>query len=209
MRAGGGHILCLGAHCDDIDIGAGGTLIKWLAQWPQTRVTWVALSSDSRRAAELRASAQLFLAGAAEYDVLCAEFKNGFFPFHGDPIKEYFEALKELPNPDIVFTHQRDDRHQDHRLVSELTWNTFRNHMVLEYEIPKYDGELVQPNTFVEIEEEIIDRKSRILTECYPSQQDKQWFDRDLFRGIARLRGVECASSTRFAEAFSGRKLVL
>lgn len=209
LQAGDGHILCLGAHCDDIDIGAGGTLLKWLKNWPGTRVTWVALSSNELRATELRNSAQAFLEHAASYEVITANFRNGFFPFVGEPIKEYFETLKELPQPDVIFTHQREDRHQDHRVVNELTWNTFRNHMILEYEIPKFDGELVQPNAFVEIDEDLIERKSAILMECYRSQLEKQWFDRELFRGIARVRGVECASATRFAEAFLIRKIIL
>lgn len=201
--------MCLGAHCDDIDIGAGGSLLTWLKRWPDTQVTWVAFASNPKRADELRKSAKEFLADAGSYEVITKEFRNGFFPFCATQIKEYFETLKSLPNPSLILTHQREDRHQDHRLISELTWNTFRDHNVLEYEIPKFDGELAAPNTFVEISEALIERKSEILMDCYGSQHEKQWFDADLFRGLARVRGVECASKTRFAEAFVSRKIIL
>ncbi len=209
MRAEGGHILCLGAHCDDIDIGAGGTLLTWLERWPKAHVTWVAFTGSEQRASELRESARQFLANAASFEVLTQEFRNGFFPTEFEAIKTCFETLKKLPEPAVILTHQRNDRHQDHRVVSELTWNTFRDHMVLEYEIAKYDGELELPNTFVELSEEVMARKIEILMSSYASQLDKQWFDGDLFQGLARLRGVECASGSRFAEAFVARKLVL
>ncbi len=209
MRADGGHILCLGAHCDDIDIGAGGTLLTWLKRWPKAHVTWVAFTSNDQRAAELRASASQFLADASSYEVLTQEFRNGFFPNEFEAIKSYFETLKQLPDPAVILTHQRNDRHQDHRVVSELTWNTFRNHLVLEYEIAKYDGELELPNSFVELSESVMNRKIEILMSSYVSQLDKQWFDVELFKGLARLRGVECASQSRFAEAFVTRKLLL
>ncbi|MEM7082348.1 MAG: PIG-L deacetylase family protein [Pseudomonadota bacterium] len=209
LQQGGGHVLCLGAHCDDIDIGAGGALLTWLNRWPDTRVTWVALTSNDERAAELRESASLFLAEAGRFEVLTQTFRNGFFPTEFNGIKAFFESLKALPNPDLILTHQRDDRHQDHRTVCDLTWNTFRNHCVLEYEIAKFDGELERPNAFVALSEDIMQRKIDILMQCYRSQLDKQWFDEDLFRGLARLRGVECASPTRFAEAFVARKLLL
>lgn len=209
MRESGGHILCLGAHCDDIDIGAGGTLMTWLERWPNTHVTWVALTSDAQRGAELKASAARFLADAASFEVRTQTFRNGFFPTDLEGIKNYFETLKALPDPAVIFTHQRHDRHQDHRVVCDLTWNTFRNHTILEYEIAKFDGGLEEPNTFVALSEEVMARKTRILMESYQSQLDKQWFDEELFRGLARLRGVECASQTRFAEAFVARKIVL
>lgn len=201
--------MCLGAHCDDIDIGAGASLLTWLSRWPDTRVTWVAFASNDQRAAELASSANKFLANARDSEVLTQRFRNGFFPYCATEIKEYMESLKELPNPDLVLTHQREDRHQDHRLINELTWNTFRDHCVLEYEIPKFDGELATPNVFVEVDEDEVERKAQFLMESYGSQLDKQWFDRDLFHGLARLRGVECASRTRFAEAFIGRKVLL
>ena len=209
MRAEGGHILCLGAHCDDIDIGAGGALLSWLQNWPKAHVTWVALTSNEQRAAELRESAKQFLADAASFEVLTQEFRSGFFPTEFAGIKSYFETLKQLPDPALILTHQRNDRHQDHRVVSELTWNTFRDHLVLEYEIAKYDGELELPNAFVALSEEVMTRKIEILMQSYQSQLDKQWFDEDLFRGLARLRGVECASASRFAEAFVARKILL
>jgi len=209
MVTQGGHILCLGAHCDDIDIGAGGTLLNWLEKWPKAHVTWVALTSNAERAQEFHAAAAQFLADASSFEVLTQEFRNGFFPYDGERIKKYFEELKKLPNPDIVLTHQRDDRHQDHRTVSELTWNTFRSHLILEYEIPKFDGELVTPNTYVPLTAAQLDRKIEILHDCYVSQHDKQWFDEELFRSIARLRGVECDSPSRYAEAFVGRKICL
>lgn len=205
----GGHILCLGAHCDDIDIGAGGTLLTWLKKWPKAHVTWVAFTSTDERAAELRQAASGFLSAAASFEVITQEFRNGFFPFEGAAIKQYFETLKALPDPMLILTHQRDDRHQDHRLISELTWNTFRSNLILEYEIPKFDGELAAPNTFVSISEEVLEKKIEILKSSYTSQLDKQWFDEELFRSIARLRGVECDSPSRYAEAFITRKICL
>ena len=149
------------------------------------------------------------MADAQSYDVLTQEFRNGFFPTDLEQIKSYFETLKQLPDPSVVLTHQGNDRHQDHRVVSELTWNTFRSHLVLEYEIAKFDGELELPNAFVALSEDVMSRKIDILMKSYKSQLDKQWFDEDLFRGLARLRGVECASETRFAEAFVARKIIL
>lgn len=201
-------VLCLGAHCDDIEIGAGGTILKLVRDYPGLHFHWVVLSSDARRAAEARASAALFLHGVSS-TVVIKEFRNSFFPYVGAEIKEYFEQIKRDVKPDLVLTHYRHDLHQDHRLVSDLTWNSFRDHLILEYEIPKYDGDLGNPNCYVELDEAICRRKVGIIMKSFVSQNDKQWFTEDTFMALLRLRGIEANSAGRYAEAFHGRKLVL
>jgi LmbE family N-acetylglucosaminyl deacetylase len=203
------RILCLGAHSDDIEIGCGGTILALLDQFAEVSVRWVVFSSDETRAQEARKSADAFLARAASRTVIVRDHRDGFFPFLGARIKEEFEALKRDFDPDLVFTHYRDDRHQDHRLVSDLTWNTFRDHLVLEYEIPKYDGDLGTPNLFVPIDEDICSRKVRNLVEHFRSQGGKRWFDEQTFLSLMRIRGMEANSPTRYAEAFYCRKVVL
>ena len=167
------------------------------------------LSATPERAIEARASAAAFLTGAADAHVDVQGFRDGHFPWSGAAIKEWFEALKDLPRPDLILTHTRDDRHQDHREVCALTWNTFRDHLILEYEIPKWDGDLGRPSVYLPVSEAALERKVELLHRHFPSQATKPWFDRDTFRGLARLRGLECASISRFAEAFFGPKLVL
>jgi len=203
------QVLCLGAHSDDIEIGCGGTILNLLAGGTEVECHWVVLSSDAQREKEARASAAEFLKGARRSEVAVQRFRNGYFPFVGDAIKDYFEELKEKLSPDLVFTHYRDDRHQDHRVVSDLTWNTFRNHVVLEYEIPKYDGDLGSPNLFVPLGEAECREKIRILRASFTSQRDKHWFDEDTFRALMRLRGMESCAPSFHAEAFYARKVVL
>ena len=200
------RVLAIGCHADDIEIGCGGTLIALSRARPGLALTWVVLAAPGERAAEARASAQAFLADADGSDVRIHEFRDGFLPYVGGEVKEVFEELKEV-QPDLVFTHTRHDLHQDHRLACELTWNTFRNHLILEYEIPKYDGDLGSPNVFVPLEESLVEEKLRIVRTHYGSQHGKHWFDDELFRGLMRLRGME--SATRYAEAFTCRKLTL
>lgn len=201
-------ILCLGAHCDDIEIGAGGTILKLIRECPGLRFHWVVLSSDARRAAEARASAVRFLAGTSS-TVVIKEFRNSFFPYVGAEIKEYFQQISRDVHPDLVLTHCRQDLHQDHRLVCELTWNTFRDHLILEYEIPKYDGDVGNPNCYVELDETTYRQKVGILMDCFVSQRDKHWFTEETFVALARVRGIEAGSATRYAEAFYARKVVL
>jgi LmbE family N-acetylglucosaminyl deacetylase len=201
-------VLCLGAHCDDIEIGAGATILKLVAARPALRVHWVVFSSTEERAAEARASAGDFLKGAASADVQVKTFSDGFFPAEGQAIKQYFEELKARVTPDLVLTHYRDDRHQDHRTISDLTWNTFRDHLVLEYEIPKYDGDLGQPNCFVPVDDEQRVFKVDAILRRYASQRPKEWFTAETFNALMRIRGVECRSRTGYAEAFHARKLV-
>lgn len=203
------RILCLGAHADDIEIGCGGTILDLLARGIRLEVTWCVLSATPVRAEEARASAAAFLEGAADTRVDVQGFRDGHFPWQASAIKEWFEMLKGLPRPDLILSHTRDDRHQDHREVCALTWNTFRDHLILEYEIPKWDGDLGRPSLYLPIREEALERKIELLHRCFPSQATKPWFDRDTFRGLARLRGLESGSPTRFAEAFFAPKLVL
>jgi LmbE family N-acetylglucosaminyl deacetylase len=201
------HLLCLGAHCDDIEIGAGGTILRLIAERRVARVDWVVFSSDGTRATEARAAADFFLAGVDQPNVKLHAFRDGFFPYVGADVKAAFEAVRKQSNPDLIFTHHKDDLHQDHRVLAELTWNTFRNHLILEYEIPKYDGNPFSPNTYVPLDEGTCRRKIEGLTTSFTSQAAKPWFTPDTFLATLRLRGVE--SATRFAEAFVCRKAVL
>jgi LmbE family N-acetylglucosaminyl deacetylase len=202
-------ILCLGAHADDIEIGAGGTIIKLLNSVGSVAVHWVVLSGNERREEEARASADSFLKDAGGAEVSFGRFRESYFPYIGREIKEYFDRLGAEVRPDVILTHARDDKHQDHRLVCELTWNTWRDRLILEYEIPKYDGDLGIPNTFVALEPDVCDRKIETLLESFPSQSDKHWFSAETFRGLLRLRGIEARSPTGYAEAFYVRKLLL
>ena len=201
--------LFLGAHSDDIEIGCGGTIQRLVAAHPRARIHWVTLSSDAVRAEETRRAAAKLLSGAKNTDVRTEGFANSFFPYRGAEIKAYFERLKQEVNPDVIFTHYRHDLHQDHRVVNELTWNTFRNHLVLEYEIPKFDGDLGVPNAFSSLTRAQLDRKIDVLLDCFESQRAKSWFTRDTFHAIARLRGIECNAPEGFAEAFYIRKAAL
>jgi LmbE family N-acetylglucosaminyl deacetylase len=202
------NILCLGAHSDDIEIGCGGTILRLTRLYAATSIRWIVFSaaSDERRD-EALAGASRFLERAAERDVVIEGFRESFFPFAGEPIKEYFEALKSGPDPDLVFTHYRHDLHQDHKLVGELTWNTFRRSLILEYETPKWDGDLGTPNCYVRLSDEIAEQKVRVICDTFASQRTKPWFTPDTFRALMRLRGVE--SNAGFAEAFYARKLAL
>ena len=201
------RVLALGCHADDIEIGCGGTLLALKAR-RDLAVRWVVFSTTGERRHEARASAEELLEGVTDPEIVLHDFRDGFLPYHGAAVKERFEDLKDFA-PDLVFTHQRHDLHQDHRLLCELTWNTFRDHLVLEYEIPKYDGDLGTPNVFVPLEADVCRRKVEILMRHFSSQRSKRWFTEDLFYGLMRLRGMESGSTTPHAEAFFGRKLVL
>jgi LmbE family N-acetylglucosaminyl deacetylase len=204
------HLLCVGAHCDDLEIGCGGTVLKLLDGANPPAVTWLVLTSDSRREAEALRSAEALLGRAPRARIAIHKFRDGFLPYEGSAVKEAFEELKsEISAPDLVLTHQRHDLHQDHRLVSELTWNTFRDHLILEYEIPKYDGDLGTPNVFVPLEESLCRRKIDAIVAGFPSQTGKRWFSEETFRALLRLRGMECNAPSTYAEAFYGRKLTL
>lgn len=203
------RLLVIGAHSDDIEIGCGGTILKLVEQGAISAIWWVVLSGNGERGAEAEASANALLNGAVEKRVIVRDFKDGFFPYDGGEIKAFFETLKHEFSPDIIFTHQRQDLHQDHRLSCELTWNTFRDHLILEYEVPKYDGDMGSPNVFVPLEADVCRQKVDHLLEHFASQRDRRWFREDLFSGLLRLRGMECQSPTSYAEAFYCRKAVL
>jgi len=202
-------LLCLGAHSDDIEIGCGGAILTLLERYSKVSVDWVVFSSSAERELEARESAAIFLEGSLESRVVVKSYRDGFFPSQGTLIKDDFEALKEFPSPDLILTHHREDRHQDHRVVSDLTWNTFRDHLILEYEIPKYDGDLGHPNLFVPLAENVCAKKIDTIRECFRSQRHKQWFDDLTFRSIMRVRGIESNSPTQYAEAFYCRKALL
>jgi LmbE family N-acetylglucosaminyl deacetylase len=203
------RVLCLGAHCDDIDIGCGGTLLKLLSRGGRWEVTWAVLSATPERGRELKASARRFLRRATHARVLTYEFRDAYFPAEYAAIKKAFEALKGLPPPDLIFTHHRADLHQDHRIVGELTWNAFRRHLIFEYEVPKYEGGLTTPNAYVRLSKTQVDAKTRALLSCYPSQRSKPWFRADTFTSLLRLRGVEAGSETGWAEGFHAGKLCI
>jgi LmbE family N-acetylglucosaminyl deacetylase len=203
------RVLALGAHADDIEIGCGGTLLRLVAERPDLEVTWVVLCSTPERAMEATASAEAFLAGVARRRIVVKAFRDGYLPWLGAEVKDAFEALKAEVSPDLVLTHYREDRHQDHRLVSDLTWNTWRGRLVLEYEIPKYDGDLGAPNFFAALPAATLERKIELVRQAFPSQASKPWFTPEVFRGLARLRGMECVAPEGMAEAFYARKVLI
>jgi LmbE family N-acetylglucosaminyl deacetylase len=206
--ANGIRVLCLGAHADDIEIGCGGLILR-LIQSRKIEVDWIVFSSPAKREQEARLSASVFLKSAWRKRIDVKHFRDGFFPYQGGEIKRVFEQLKRRPSPDLVLTHYREDRHQDHRLLSDLTWNTFRDHWILEYEIPKFDGDLGTPNCFVPLDVDTCARKVKNLQQAFGSQRDKHWFTNETFMGLMRLRGMECRAPGGYAEAFYARKAVL
>ncbi len=203
------QVLCLGAHSDDIEIGCGGTILQLLSGYSNVDVRWIVFSSNAEREKEARASADLFLKKAKHKKVVVRHFRDGFFPYDGAKIKDSLEKMGKDLNPDLIFTHYRDDRHQDHRVVSDLTWNTFRRHLILEYEIPKYDGDMGSPNWFVPLKPKVCERKIKHICEMFKTQQVKGWLTEDTFLALMRLRGVECQAADKYAEAFYCRKLTL
>ena len=202
-------VLCLGAHSDDIEIGVGATLLSLLDRGVRLEVHWCVLSGAGEREHEAKASAAEFLSEAASARIEVMPFRDGFFPEQGEQIKSWFELLKERVDPDVILTHRADDAHQDHRQVCRLAWNTFRDHFILEYEIPKWDGDLGTPNVYMPVSARALERKIDLLISHFGSQRSKQWFDRETFLALARLRGMECRAPERYAEAFFARKLAL
>src|SRR5256885_13332669 len=200
-------ILCLGAHADDIEIGCGGTILRWLEEYPSVEVYWIVMGASGERRAEAVQSANLFLENARRKEIVVKEFRDGYFPHVGAEIKDFFEDLKRKYLPDVILTHYRGDLHQDHRLVSELTWNTFRSHLILEYEIVKHDGDLGAPNFFVHLTESVAQRKIRTILECFQSQKNKTWFTEDTFSSILRLRGIESNAPNKYTEGGYCRNL--
>jgi len=203
------RVLCLGAHSDDIEIGCGGTVLRMIEQSKSIEFYWLVLSSNSQRAREAERSANAFLRGARRKTVVVKSFRDGFLPYIGAPVKEVFEEIKKIFVPDVIFTHFRHDLHQDHRMACELTWNTFRNHFILEYEIPKYDADLRSPNFFVPLSDTQARKKVNGLMRYFGTQRNKQWFSEDLFYSLMRLRSIEVAAPTKHAEAFHCRKVLM
>ena len=202
------RVLCIGAHCDDIAIGCGASLLALQAQSPTITIDWLVLSGDDLRRREERRAMTAFVGARARGVLKFGDFRDGRLPTQYGAVKEFFESSKaSLPAPDVVLCHERDDRHQDHRIVNEMVWNTFRDHLVLEYEIPKWDGGLGQPNVYVPVSRAQIERKARNLLRVYPSQGGRDWFTTETFMALSRLRGIECRASSGYAEAFHGRKI--
>ena len=202
-------ILCLGAHSDDIEIGCGGTILRLLEDLPKAQIYWVVFSANEQRHIEALKGAENFLNTTKNKIIDVQNFRESYFPFIGDKIKDYFEKIKNNFSPDIIFTHYAHDAHQDHQFISNLSWNTFRDHLILEYEIPKYDGDLGNPNFYVNLSEKNTREKIDYICNTFQSQKKKQWFDEETFRSLLRIRGVECNSPSKYAEAFYCRKLVL
>ncbi len=202
------RVLCLGAHCDDIEIGCGGTILNLLRNHPDALIHWVVLSSNAERAPEARQSAAEYLQSTPGSSVVVRSFKESYFPYVAAEVKDFFEELKGAFDPNLIFTHHRADVHQDHRLVADLTWNTYRNHLILEYEIPKYEGDLGHPQVYVPIPQEIAKRKSEMLLRHFASQRRRSWFRSEVFESLMTLRGIECNAPEGFAEAFHVRKLI-
>lgn len=202
-------ILFIGAHSDDIEIGCGGSILRIAREMPDAHIHWVVYSASGARANEARLSANGLLGPVQSSEIELLDFRDGFFPQHAGDIKDHFESLKARLVPDIIFSHHRADLHQDHRVINELTWNTFRNHLILEYEIPKYDGDLGSPNCFTTLSAAIVANKCEHLARYFSSQRDHHWFTADLFSGLMRLRGMECRSPSGFAEGFYCRKATL
>src|SRR3989442_1537315 len=196
------RVLALGAHCDDIEIGCGGTPLHPLANHANLWFDWIVFTSNAARAREAEASAERFLRGAKEKRVVIKQFRNGYFPDQWARIKDEFEALKGEVSPDLIFTHHQRDLHQDHRTMAELTWNTFRDHFILEYEIPKYDSDLGQPNVFVPLEPKVFEKKIHYIMDAFQSQHSRRWFREETFLSLMRLRGMECNAPSGYAEAF-------
>jgi LmbE family N-acetylglucosaminyl deacetylase len=203
------NLLCLGAHCDDIEIGCGGTILKLAESFKINSFFWVTFCSNQERAKEANNSANLFLEKVTNKQIIIKDFRDGFLPYIGYEVKEYFESLKKQIQPDIIFTHYRHDLHQDHRLICELTWNTFRGNFILEYEIPKYDSDLGSPNSFVILDEEFAKKKVDIILENFKSQNTKEWFSRETLYSLLKLRAVETNAANNYAEAFYCRKSIL
>jgi len=202
-------ILCIGAHSDDIEIGAGGTILSLIGRGVRLEVTWCVASARGPREEEARASACEFLAGAQSVSLELGGFDDSFFPVQMRQIKEWLATIRGRSTPDIIFTHRRDDAHQDHRTVNEITWNLFRDHLILEYEIPKWDGDIGRPDIYVPLSREELKRKMELLHSHFASQRSKDWFDAETFRGLARLRGMECRAPEGFAEAYTLKKASL
>jgi LmbE family N-acetylglucosaminyl deacetylase len=202
-------VLCLGSHSDDIEIGCGGTILRLREQYPHCMFHWVVFSAAGVRRDEAQRAAKLFVDPSHLKTPVLHAFPDGFLPFVGADVKKVFEELKREISPDLIFTHYGKDAHQDHRLISELTWNTFRDHFILEYEIPKYDGDMGRPNTFVPLDSDLSEQKVRHLLEAFQSQRGKRWFQRETFFSLLRLRGMECNAPSGYAEAFYCRKMVL
>ena len=203
------EVLFLGAHSDDIEIGCGGAVLSLIREHPDLCITWVVFGAKDLRAQEAHDSARSFLAPVREKNIQVRDYKDGYFPYIGASIKEYFEELKRSVSPDLIFTHYRQDLHQDHRLICELTWNTFRNHLILEYEIPKFDGDIGSPNLFFHLDETVAKQKIDLLLKHFKTQTDRHWFNEDTFFSILRLRGIESRAPSKFAEAFYGRKITI
>ena len=203
------NLLCLGAHSDDLEIGCAGTVLEWLRQRPGSTVTWVVLSATGERATEARRSANALLKGAGETRLMLGGFSDSQFPVDFRELKSHFEQIKRDTRPDVILTHRLEDRHQDHRVTAELTWQTWRDHLVLEYEIPKYEGDLGQPNVYVPLGPTVAARKVRHLMRHFGTQRNRDWFGAETFQALMRLRSIECRAASGFAEAFTARKLVL
>jgi LmbE family N-acetylglucosaminyl deacetylase len=203
------RVLCLGAHSDDIEIGCAATLLRWIQEYERVEVTWVVLSAATERGEEARRSAEALMCDASRLEIVIGDFEDSHLPADYRRVKGFLSDLRHRIESDIVLTHSLDDRHQDHRLIADMTWQNWRDHLIFEYEIPKYEGDLGRPNVFVPIATPIAERKVEHLQEHFFSQRSKDWFSADTFLGLMRLRGLECRSKSGFAEGFFARKITI
>jgi LmbE family N-acetylglucosaminyl deacetylase len=203
------RLLCLGAHSDDLEIGCGATVLQWLSAYRAVEVTWGVMSASGQRENEAQVSANVLLRAASRKKIVLHKLPDGHFPAHFGEAKKAFETLKAAEKPDVILTHRLEDRHQDHRLIAELTWQTWRSHLILEYEVPKYEGDLGQPNLFVPVPARVGKRKVAHLMRHFASQRSRAWFAPRTFFGLMHVRGAECRAPSGFAEAHYLRKAVL
>jgi LmbE family N-acetylglucosaminyl deacetylase len=201
-------ILCIGAHCDDIEIGCGGTILSLQRQYPRCKIHWLVLTSVPTRRQEAMTAVRKFIRPSARGEVRIGTLPDGYLPAHFSEVKTQFEDLKRAIHPDLILTHHELDRHQDHSLISQITWQTFRDHMIWEYEIPKYDGDLLTPNMYVPLVSAVAARKVAMIVRTFSSQETKSWFSAENLLAAMRIRGLESRSPSGFAEAFHCRKLV-
>lgn len=204
-----GRVLCLGAHSDDVEIGCGATILDLIQRYPGLSIDWVVVCSDPERKAEAESSAASFLEGSGQSSVTVESFRDGYLPYIAVEVKEYFAGLAKKHDPDLILTHYRSDLHQDHRFIGELTLQAFRNHLTLEYEIPKYDGGLDAPNVYFPVSTDAAKKKTDLLMQHFGTQRSKSWFTPDTFDGLMRVRGIECKSESGLAEAFHCFKAIV
>lgn len=202
------RVVALGAHADDIEIGAGGLIQRLVADTPSLSIRWLVASATPERRREAEKASSRLVGSVSDCTLDIGDLRDGFLPFLGPAPKEWLIRHAGF-EPDIVICPRGEDLHQDHRLVGQLAWQVFRSSLIFEYEIPKYEGDLGRPNVYVVLDRATAERKVATILEAFPSQRSRRWFEPETFWALLRLRGIEAASPTGFAEAFHASKIVL